>query len=590
MSQAVETTVTIDGQPVNQFSSLKLDQAIYAHHSFRLVCPVETDDGDTALLLKKPEKLMGAPIHIKVTTASRAATALFMGLVTQVETIRNNGHPGDVVISGFSPTILLDNGPHCKSWERESVKSIMNDVLKHFPDWLQYRIAPSNNETFYYTVQYKETAWQFIKRLAGTYGEWLFYDGQQLVLGKPQGNKVNLVYGTELSRFVMRMQLKPVDFGVMAHDYMRNEVYSNGGVEDLAANNGHNALAAFALEKSTRLFVTQPKYWHGHFVRNKRQVDDFMKAQAAIRSSDVLCLSGCSDQPGFQPGDTIVVKAPGKDQPAESNDEYNIISIEHCWDDVGNYSNEFLAIPASVKVPPIEPVKEPICEMQSAFVIDNHDEAELGRVRVKFHWMNGTERSPWLRVATPHAGNGKGLFMLPEMGEEVIVAFSGGNPTLPYIIGTVFHGKAKAAFGNAGNDIKAIQTRSGNKIIMNDEAGSILVEDKNGNNMKMDGNGTITVVSKSNMVYECGESKIEMKKDGTINITGNKITVVAKEEASIKSGQAAFTADGRHDEANMEGMKAVVSGTSKVEVTSNADAKINAATRVAVQGATITLN
>jgi len=78
-------------------------------------------------------------------------------------------------------------------------------------------------------------------------------------------------------------------------------------------------------------------------------------------------------------------------------------------------------VPASVKAPPVQSFVEPCCETQSALVTDNYDSRGLGRIRVKFHWMNGNEKSPWLRVTTPHAGDGKGLFVMPEIGEEVIV-------------------------------------------------------------------------------------------------------------------------------------------------------------------------
>ena len=57
----------------------------------------------------------------------------FAGVVTQVETARFSGHAGDLIITGYSPTILLDSGPHCKSWEKKAIKNIATDCLSHFP-------------------------------------------------------------------------------------------------------------------------------------------------------------------------------------------------------------------------------------------------------------------------------------------------------------------------------------------------------------------------------------------------------------------------------------------------------------------------
>jgi uncharacterized protein involved in type VI secretion and phage assembly len=160
-------------------------------------------------------------------------------------------------------------------------------------------------------------------------------------------------------------------------------------------------------------------------------------------------INGNSSHPGVQVGATISVE--GKNvfsQADEAFGEYTVISVSHSCDGQGNYSNDFIAIPSSVKVPPETNCPESYCETQSAMVTDNHDDKGLGRIRVKFHWMEGSEKSPWLRVTTPHAGEGKGMFIMPEVGEEVIVGFEGDSPTKPYIIGAVYHGKAKNSFGN----------------------------------------------------------------------------------------------------------------------------------------------
>jgi type VI secretion system secreted protein VgrG len=180
-------------------------------------------------------------------------------------------------------------------------------------------------------------------------------------------------------------------------------------------------------------------------------------------------------------------------------------------------------------------VPEPYCESQSAIVVENYDNAKLGRVRVRFHWMSEKEKSPWLRIAMPHAGENAGLFMLPEINAEVMVAFAGGNATRPYVIGEVYNGNAKTQFGNAENDIKAIQTRSGIKIIMNDKEGSIKMEDKSKNYVQLDGDGKLTVKANDKMVLACGESKIVLNEDGTIHISGKKIEVDATEEIKIIS-------------------------------------------------------
>jgi len=183
-------------------------------------------------------------------------------------------------------------------------------------------------------------------------------------------------------------------------------------------------------------------------------------------------------------------------------------------------------------------VKAPHCAKQSAIVIDNYDKANVGRVQVRFRWMDETEISPFIRMVSPYTGNGNGLYMKPEIGAEVLVAFTDGNPTLPYIIGVLNNGKAPALHEKKGNHIKAIQTRNGIKIIMNDEAGSIQITDKNGNELNLDGEGIIRVEAKDELELKSGESKIKLKKDGTIKISARVVEIDAREDIKMISDDA----------------------------------------------------
>lgn len=542
MAQAVTTTIEINGVRINQFTSLKLSQAIYAHHSFRLVCPLEAVESCEGAIFNESKSLIGAPLHIRVMSVPERTELFFSGVVTQMEATCHNGHPGSVIISGYSPTVILDNNPHCRSWLRKSIRSMVKDVLALSGEsTLNHRINPSYKETIYYSVQYKETAWQYISRLAGKHGEWLFYDGQQLVLGAPKGKKIKLSYGLQLSRFAVHMQLKPGKFQVMAFDYVGNKVHS-GDIVHSSLNVGYDELGQYAMSKGEQLFGGPAINWHNHYVRNKEQIEETVGLRTACAISDVVQLNGCSDLPGFQPGDCVTIKV---DEAKTASDkplgDYTIVSIEHSWDEIGNYSNEFVAVPASVKVPPVKPMAEPYCEMQSALVVDNNDNGGLGRIQVRFHWMSKKEKSPWLRVVSPYAGNGKGMFMLPERDEEVIVAFAGGKTTRPYVVGAVYNGGAKAGIDTTGNHIKAIQTCKGVKIIMNDKEGSVLMEDKNGNKLHMDGEKAILIEATGHLKLKCGEAELEIK-DGVITLSGKQVNIESTEELKINSGNANINA------------------------------------------------
>ena len=136
----------------------------------------------------------------------------------------------------------------------------------------------------------------------------------------------------------------------------------------------------------------------------------------------------------------------------------------------------------------------PIATTQPAMVIDNNDPKGLGRIQVQMAWQkNNSESTPWIRMTNPHAGGGKGMYFVPEIGEEVLVAFEAENAEKPFVLGAMYNGNESSGYNTEGNDQKVIHTRSGTKIIMNDAIGSVFIEDPSGNTWMMDGKGNINV-------------------------------------------------------------------------------------------------
>ncbi len=528
MAQLTATTININGKDIAQFTSFTLQQNIFEHHNFTLVCPAESIDGKVGSVFNQSKELIGAPINVRTLAIAGKGRLDFAGVVTQVETARFSGHAGDLIITGYSPTILLDSGPHCKSWEKKALKNIATDVLSHFPqNLLNPKIAPTNGETLSYIVQYKETAWQFLNRMGATYGDWFYYNGKNVVLGTPIGTNVDLVFGSNLSRFNMSLQVRPSNFEVIAYDYLNDAVYDTtpGGIEGRA---GLDNFGKHTYKKSQTFFGTQPKQWNNNYVTNKKQLDDFTNTRAAAQSSNMVKFNGASGHPGVQLGNTVEVKGNNIFNNAdEAYGQFTVIGVTHHTDGQGNYNNDFLAIPASIKTPPVTAYTEPHCETQSAIVTDNYDPKGLGRVRVRFRWMKPSEKTPWIRMMMPHAGGAKGHFFIPELEEEVVVAFEDNNALKPYVQGSIYNAGQNNSYSNEGNDVKIIQTRSGTKIRMNDAEGSVFVEDPSGNTWLMDGKGNIKVNAPNNMSFIVGKNfDISVGENMTTNIGTNETMTV----------------------------------------------------------------
>jgi phage baseplate assembly protein V len=129
-----------------------------------------------------------------------------------------------------------------------------------------------------------------------------------------------------------------------------------------------------------------------------------------------------------------------------------------------------------------------------AEVVANDGDDE-GRVRVKYYWLdNGASISPWARVSQLHAGGDHGSVFVPEVGDEVLVAFFQGDMRQPYVLGALYNGKKKPPTAHdGGRDQKVIRTHSGHQILFDDKAKEITISTAAGAKVVLADSGEITV-------------------------------------------------------------------------------------------------
>jgi uncharacterized protein involved in type VI secretion and phage assembly len=174
-------------------------------------------------------------------------------------------------------------------------------------------------------------------------------------------------------------------------------------------------------------------------------------------------------------------------------------------------------------------------------VTNNKDDEHMGRVKVKFPWLSDEDESTWARIASPMAGGGRGAYFLPEVNDEVLVAFEHGDPRFPYVLGALWNGKdAPPAENSDGkNNIRVIHSRSGAKFQFDDTEGDEKIEiiDKTGDN-------SITIKSSDNSIaIKCAgrmtiEARlgIEMSSETDINIKANHISLKGAANITMQGG------------------------------------------------------
>lgn len=168
-------------------------------------------------------------------------------------------------------------------------------------------------------------------------------------------------------------------------------------------------------------------------------------------------------------------------------------------------------------------------------ITNNQDPENLHRVKVRFPWLGEGNESNWARVAAPMAGNDRGAYFLPEVDDEVLVAFEHGCVDHPYILGSLWNGRDVPPESNQDgeNNHRTLKSRSGHVVRLNDKNGRETIEiiDKSANNK-------IVISTADNSITVEAQGDITIKSvSGKLILTGNGIEMKSQANVDIQAAQ-----------------------------------------------------
>jgi len=540
-----KANITIGGKKIDPYH-VSVQQRCDRHHQFEIALAVEKIEGANSLTIDNSINYIGQSTEINIKCAD--GDFKFKGLITSVHIDRTYTGDSLIIFAGYSPTYLLEDSTGTQSYEEKDLAAIANEILGTYPaNLLNPKVSPQYSTPIPYVVRYKESNYQFLSRLAAIYGEWFYYDGESLVFGKlPNPASVTLTLGKDLESFDYGVQVRPSKFEFQSYNYQENRMVTNtstGFKPGWLDNYGKKAL-----DTADSIFPNTPVNPIAHDAREDALMKHLVEARKSSILSDTTFFKGQSTNAGIGIGARVRAKAinkvSGQNVPGVIGN-FRITAVTHHLDANKNYRNNFEAIPLTVSAPPLNRgVFKPEAESQVAVVKENNDPEALGRIRVQLKWQKGNEMTPWIRQTTNHASSDRGIYFVPEIGDEVYIDFEQGNPDRPYMTGAYHHGKTKPEFFDADNNFKSIKTRSGHTLLFSDEAGgeSITITDRNGNEILIDtvgNNMTITALENmnfnaKNMNFEVGENvNWNVGQDESKTIGQNKSTNVGNSIEAI---------------------------------------------------------
>ncbi len=562
--------ITVDGRSIPRLLSFTLRQSISAHHSFELrVYHTELEDA-RAYRIDKTRDLLGKTLTAVLGTHQSPDITRFAGIITSVSFEEKTGLYGEVVIRGASPTILLEGGAHMHSFLNKNLQAIVQDTVSVADGGLKTSVRPRANRNIEYTVQYGESRFAFLQRLAAVHGEWFLYDGETLHFGRPQGGgaaEVTLQYARHIEKLRMDLSAQAVSADHLGYRAVEDQPLRSRAAAGAA---GLNFYGDVAVQHSEGLWSAPVKQHSALHAPDQSALDHSAKTEKAARAAESFVVEGTSRHPAPRPGLRMTVMMGSAEM-----GQYLITETVHTLDNVNNYNCAFKALAPDLEVLPVHPsVSFPKSGAQIATVTSNADPAGQGRVQVRFPWQEGDNTTPWIRVSTPDGGSSgaratnRGFVFIPEAGDQVMVDFEHGAPDAPFVLCSLFHG-GNGAGGGADNVTKSISTRSGHLIELNDtgEGTHIIIRDPGGNEIHLDTKGkNITITAPETITMNAKNVVVNAGENITMN-AGSNIGASAGKHVRIDAAQTITENAGKDYMLNAENITKIA----VQNITSNSD-------------------
>lgn len=598
-SSSQDSFCTINGEKYRLSSyslSQELLQPMILNFSIEKENKIETQSD---VIFADTAQIIGKSFEINISTvktshedgeAKPQKAFAFKGMIIDVSASRAAASAQSASVTAATWDALLQNAPHCRSFEQMTLKDIIDSVLKPYSD-IKAEISPRFKNKIPYIVQYNQSDYAFISMLAIRFGEWMYNTGETFVFGEMEdsGSSANLEYpGGSLMSYNLHQSMTSFSFNHLLPDYYQYGKEkailkeSAQGLADGAVNSwtdkAYNAsVQRFRNEQIAALNA-------GGFDSGKEDegsdsiLDYSLRIEAQGKKTGIMTVCGFSKLAMLKIGQTFLIRDNVQNRSGESKDveqkALKIIGINHSFDYRQEYSNSFTAIPVSCNYPSYSDADIfPPAPEQRAKVVENKDEQKLGRVRVQFPWQeiqSKEMKTPWLRIAVPYAGASKGQQFVPEIGEEVMVGFEMNNAERPYIIGSFYNGGngrpdenwavSKEEEGTT-NNVKAIRTRNGHTVLFNDrgDAGLLEIYDNKNNTYHI----TLSADDKKITIYSAGNVEVVAKNNINVSADGN-IDVIAKGNIGVNAdGNIGIKSKGN---ISMEARKEVSIQASKVKV------------------------
>lgn len=579
-----EPLIKINGQDaphefMNDLLETVVDTSLYLPEMFTiLVKDSELKWVDEGLLD------LGKSVEISVAGAEQVgghAGLLIKGEITALEPDFSAEGKTNLLIRGYNKSHRLHRGKKSRTFLKMTDSAVVSKIAGEVGLSAQ---VDTTNVTYDYIIQSNQTNMEFLQERAGRLGYQAYAVEDKLYFKKGEanlGDGPELKFAEDLRSFRPALaathqvdKIKVLGWDVKQKRVISAQASPNGAMNQgsFGKTGGAAAQSAFG-SGAESVLVNQP-------LSSQDEAQALANGLANDLSSEFIQAEGvCLGNPGVKAGYVIKITGIGK----RFSGKYFVTSATHTLGTQGyethfsisgrqpNTISHLLGVDNGTVAGQGQNGRSQASGVAPALVTNNKDPDNLGRVKVKFPWLGDQMESDWIRIASLGAGQERGWMILPEVDDEVLVAFEHGNMHRPYLIGGLWNSKDKPSVPNnkaVGGDGKVnqrlIRSRTGHIILLDDTQGKeqIVIRDKTGKNeviidsssnsmtinlekdfslqnkgnVLLDSKGNVTIKSMGNIKIESTTGNLDLQATGMLNIKGNKVTVDGGPMTEIKGG------------------------------------------------------